>query len=304
MSRMAWINGKIVPEEEAKVSVYDSAMMFGDTCFEMTRSFRHRQFALRDHMERLVRSMEIVGMPCRMDASSFQYACLECIGANPMPSEDEHRLMVNVTRGILPIYRDVAPTGTNVIITDFPLRWTVQGMGPLFDTGVNAVTVWGRIGPEPKAKHRSRLNLLMANMEAAKWQGDNNWPLLMGKHGAAESTGSNFFIIRRGKVVTPYPTQCLNGISRQFVLKLTGGEEQTIWNGDIQAADEAFFTATPFCIMPCTSIDGQPIGDGKPGPITMGLLDQWSKHVGVDIVKQIKDWDKGAIDGPSPYKFK
>jgi branched-chain amino acid aminotransferase len=301
--RMAWINGKIVPESEAVVSVYDSAMMFGDTCFEMTRSFRHRQFALRDHMERLQRSMEIVGMPCGMDVGAFETACLEAVEANPMPPEDEHRLMVNVTRGILSIYRDVAPIGTNVIITDFPLRWTVQGMGRLFDTGVNAVTVWRRIGTEPTAKHRSRLHLLMANREASKHEGDN-WPLLMGKHGVAEGTGANFFIVKKGKVCTPYAKQCLDGISRRFVLKMAGGEEQSIWTGGVEAADEAFFTATPFCIMPCCWIDGKPIGDGKPGPVTMRLLDEWSRHVGVDIVKQIKEWDKGAIDGPSPYKFK
>jgi branched-chain amino acid aminotransferase len=73
---------------------------------------------------------------------------------------------------------------------------------------------------------------------------------------------------------------------------------------DIYFASEAFFTATPFCILPVTSLNGSPIGNGKPGPVYEELLKQWSKNVGVDIKAQIQAWDNGKKEGPSPYQFK
>lgn len=320
--RKVWFNGVIVPESEARISIYDSAFMFGDTVFEMTRSFNGVQFKLREHLERLLTSAKYVRIPMDMDVDALESACEATQEANEFEPDDEHRLMINVTRGLLGIYRDVngGHYGTNVIISDFPLRWTTAGMGKLFDTGINAVTPSQRAIPahllEPKVKNRSRLHYLMANIEVAQYKGDNNWPLLLDPDGfIAEGTGANFFIVKGSKLETPEPRNILNGISRKNILEFAGYGKSFFANPvrynirnlepyDIYNADEAFFTGTPFCMLPVTSYNGVSIGDGKVGRTYKVLLEKWNNDVGVDIREQIQAWDEGMAEGTTPYQFK
>jgi branched-chain amino acid aminotransferase len=240
-------------------------------------------------------------------------SCLDTIEANEQffNDDDEHRLMINVTRGLLGLYQgiDTENKGPNVIIADFPLRWTVQGMGKLFDSGVNAVVPSQRTIPanllEPKVKNRSRIHYLMANIEVAQYKGNNNWALLLDPDGyVAEGTGSNFFIVKDGYLMTPEPRNILRGISRQYVMSIKPSCEKNIELYDVINADEAFYTGTPFCVLPVTSINGIPIGKGKVGNITQEILRIWGQNVGVDIVKQIKKWDKNTKEtGVTPYAF-
>jgi branched-chain amino acid aminotransferase len=308
--RKIWKNGKILPESEAKVSVYDSALMFGDMVFEMTRSFKGIQFRLERHLERLMKSANYVGIPLDLSIADLQHACVKVQEANKFPKGEEHRLMINVSRGILPMYSETEGEGTNIIITDFPVRWTVAGMGQLFDSGINAVTPSQRAIPakylEPKVKCRSRLHFLKALMEVAGYEGNNNWPLLLDEDGyIAEGPGYNFFVIFGNVAITPHLRNVLSGISREFLFEIVncGMSDMNVYDV-LSDADEAFFTATPFCMIPVTSINGQKIGDGKVGSKFKKILKTWSCRVGVNIEKQIKDWDKGAKEGVSTYQFK
>ncbi len=309
--RYIWLNGKILPESEAKISVYDSALMFGDMVFEMTRSFNGVQFKLREHLERLYRSIKYVHIPLEMTIDEMEKACEEVQRANTFEPDDEHRLMINVSRGTLPMYAEAVEEepGTNVMITDFPLRWAVAGMGHLFENGINAVTPTQRAIPayllDPKVKNRSRIHYLMANIEVSQYKGDNNWPLLLDPDGhIAEGTGCNFFIILGNNVFTPIGQNVLRGISREFMREICDVKEINITQYDVYNADEAFMTATPFCMLPVTSYNGVPLKDGKVGLTYKILLSMWSKKVGVDIEAQIKSWDKGIKAGVSAYKFK
>ena len=174
-NRVVWFNGELIPESEAKISIYDSALMFGDMVFEMTRSFNKTQFKLREHLERLYSSIRYVQIPLVMTIDEMEKHIYETIEANEpfFATDDEHRLMIDVSRGLLSIYQEIVGSykGPNVIIADFPLRWTVAGMGKLFNTGINAVITSQRAIPaqllEPKVKNRSRLHYLMANIEAS-----------------------------------------------------------------------------------------------------------------------------------------
>ena len=320
--RVVWFNGELIPESEAKISIYDSALMFGDMVFEMTRSFNKVQFKLKEHLERLYASIKYVRIPIEMDMDEMEKYIYETIEANDavFAPDDEHRLMIDVSRGILSIYQGIvgAHKGPNVIIADFPLRWTVAGMGKLFDTGINAVIPSQRAIPawllEPKVKNRSRMHYLMANIEVSNYEGDNNWALLLDPDGfIAEGTGDNFFMVKNDVIITPEPRNVLRGVSREYVFGLSeqlGFQciEKNIEPYDVVNADEAFMTGTPFCILPVTSINDLQIGNGKMGTITKRLLDTWSENVGVDIVKQIKKWDesgkKSDNSAPSPYSFK
>lgn len=323
-TRVVYFNGKLVPEHEAKISVYDSALMFGDMVFEMTRSFNKKQFKLREHIERLYAGLKILRIPLQMTPEEMERACYETIEANDhlFAADDEHRLMIDVSRGLLGIYQGIEGLhkGPNVIIADFPLRWTVATMGALFEKGINAVITSQRAIPghllDPKIKNRSRIHYLMANIEVGQIEGDNNWALLLDPDGfVAEGTGDNFFIIKDGVVITPEGRNILRGISRDYVMKELCPQlgmpiiEKNFEAYDIHTADEAFMTGTPFCMLPVTSLNGNPIGKGVVGEGFNRLIGQWSANAGIDIVGQITQWDKerggtASGDAPTPYRFK
>jgi len=322
--RVVYFNGEFVPESEAKISVYDSALMFGDMVFEMTRSFARKQFKLREHLERLYAGLRVLRIPIDMTIEDMERACYETIERNDhlFGADDEHRLMIDVSRGLLGIYQRVPGlrSGPNVIIADFPLRWTVAGMGKLFDHGINATITSQRAIPgtllDPKIKNRSRIHYLMANIEASQIAGEDNWALLLDPDGfVAEGSGDNFFIVKDGTIISPEGRNILRGISRAYVMEELSRQlglpavERNIEPYDVYNADEAFMTATPFCVLPVTRLNGLPIGDGAMGPITRRLLDAWSDNVGVDIQGQIKAWNAtdevgSTGDAPTPYRFK
>jgi branched-chain amino acid aminotransferase len=298
--------------------------MFGDMVFEMTRSFNKKQFKLREHIDRLYYGLKILRIPLNMTPEEMEKACYQTIEANDhlFNDDDEHRLMIDVSRGLLGIYQGIEGLhkGPNVIIADFPLRWTVATMGSLFDVGINAVITSQRAIPgyllDPKIKNRSRIFYLMANIEASQIEGDNNWALLLDTDGyVAEGTGDNFFIIKDGVVITPEGRNILRGISRDYVMKELCPQlgmpiiEKNIEAYDVYTADEAFMTGTPFCMLPVTSLNGLAIGKGEVGEGFIKLIDQWSRNINLDIIHQIKKWDTeraetNAGDAPTPYRFK
>jgi len=320
--RVVYMNGKFVAESEAKISIFDSALMFGDMVFEMTRSFNKKQFKLREHLERLYIGIKILRIPMRMTIDELEKACYDTIERNDKVFEDhdEHRLMINVSRGPLGIYAPVfdgnlEPT---VVIADFPLKWTVAAMAPLFEKGINAVIPSQRAIPaylmDPKIKNRSRLFYQMANIEVSQIKGENNWALLLDPDGyITEGTGDNFFIVKNGEILTPEGRHILRGITRDYIFTLAKElkipcRECNIEPYDVYTADEAFMTGTPFCILPTVSLQGIKIGDGKMGNITTTLLKEWSNSVGLDIQNQIQEYGKEVADAnsdaPSPYQFK
>ena len=322
--RSVYFNGELIPETEAKVSIYDSALMFGDMVFEMTRSFDKKQFKLRDHIDRLYSGLKILQIPISMTEQEMEAACYQTIEANDhlFEADDEHRLMIDVSRGLLGIYQGIEGLhkGPNVIIADFPLRWTVAGMGELFDSGINAVITSQRAIPasllDPKIKNRSRVHYLMANIEASQIEGNNNWALLLDPDGfIAEGTGDNFFIIKDNVIITPEGRNILRGVSRAYIIEELAGQlglevqERNIDPYDVHTADEAFMTGTPFCMLPVTALNGLPIGAGEVGPVFEKIIGRWSSNVGIDIVKQIQGWNasqelSATGSGPTPYRFK
>ena len=320
--RKVYMNGNFVDEKDAKISIFDSALMFGDMVFEMTRSFNKSQFKLREHLERLLLGVNILRIPLNMSVEDLEEACLLTIEKNEPVFEDhdEHRLMINISRGPLGIYAPVFDNQleSTVVIADFPLKWTVASMSHLYDEGIDAVIPSQRAIPanlmDPKIKNRSRLFYQMANIEVSMMKGDNNWALLLDPDGfITEGTGDNFFIIKDKKIITPEGRNILRGISRDYIFELSAQlgidcEERNIEPYDVYNADEAFMTGTPFCLLPTVSLNGIKIGNGKMGEVTKNLLRKWSDNVGLDIESQIRAFGKEVeelnLKAPSPYQFK
>ena len=318
--RKVYINGEFVAERDAKVSIFDSALMFGDMVFEMTRSFNGKQFRLRDHLERLYRGIKQLRIPVKETIDEMEALVYKTIEVNQpafLPS-DEHRLMINVSRGPLDMYKmvfdgKIEPT---VVIADFPVKWTVASLAHFYDDGVHAVTPNQRAIPswllEPKIKNRSRMHYMMANLEVSLVDDPNAWALLLDPDGfVTEGTGSNFFIVEDGKLITPEGRNVLRGIRRRYVMELASKkgitvEEKNIELYDVIHADEAFFTSTAISILPCVKINGLAIGEGRMGDMTKLLLDEWGREVGVDIIRQTRDFAAECSElatGTNIYRF-
>jgi len=309
--RIVWWNGKFIPESEARISIYDSALMFGDMAFEMMRTFNKQTFKLEEHIMRLYRSLKVleIDIPYSFDDLMYVHDNLILHNRYCWKEDDEVRTLINVSRGILPIYQDMLQDEgkPNVIVACFPLREIVKGMSKYYKTGIRAIVPSQRAIPEnlldPKLKTRSRQHYMMANLEV-KRQDPEAWALLLDPDGfVSEGTGSNFFIVSNNnfELYTPKGKNCLRGISREFVMKLAkklGMEvfEKDITLYDVYQAREAFFTCTPYSIIPCTSINGKLIGEGKIGKRTKYLINKWSEEVKVDYVAQMENWDAQLVE--------
>lgn len=319
--RLVYLNGEFVPETEAKISIYDSALMFGDMVFEMTRSFNQKQFMLRQHLERLYRGIKQLCIPLKISIDEMEQLAYQTMEANEpaFDPHDEHRLMINVSRGPLGMYKmvfggNIEPT---IVIADFPVKWTVASLAHFYDDGVHAVTPSQRAIPSPlleqKIKNRSRINFMFANLQVAQVKDPNAMALLLDPDGfIAEATGANFFIAVDGKLLTPEGRNILRGTRRAYILDLAArlgieAYEKNIDLYDAIHADEAFLTSTAFSMLPCTKINNLPIGAGTVGPMFKRLIDAWSEEVGVDIIAQTKAFaaeaDAALATGTSTYQF-
>jgi branched-chain amino acid aminotransferase len=301
-TRKVYHNGQYVSEQEARISIFDSALMFGDMVFDMTRTYRQQPFRLRHHLERIYAGLHYYEIDCRMTIDEMEDATLRTLALNRDALEGaEAQIMHNVSRGPLGIYKSVfdgnlQPT---VTINCWPYWWHLAPYGPMYRNGVHAVIPGQHSVPahliDPKVKNRSRVYYQLANMQAQKAD-PKAWALLTDDQGfITEGTGFNFFIVRNGRVTTPPGRNILLGVSRGAVMELleemsTSASELDFGLYEVVNADEAFFTATSFAIMPVTRLNGRPVGDGRPGPLTNRLIEAWSNMVNVDIVAQADEY--------------
>lgn len=311
--RTVYLNGQFVPEADAKISIWDEGSMYGSTVFEMLRSYNQQHFKLDAHIDRLYWGLKALRIPEPMSKKELMDLCDDVTLRNcpAFQPDDEFRLMINVSRGPLGIYQKAYPqSGPTLCISCFPLRWTVAGMGALYDSGINGVVVNQRHTLTlPNVKHRSRLEFVIANQQAAQVAGSRNWAILLDEEGyVAEGTGANVFMVLNNALYTPDPNHCLKGISRDYVLDLAQSMDLYADVGrynyyELIHSDEIFVTGTPFGALPVTSIDGISIGDGMPGPLYQRILDAWNSEVRVNHREQIQAWDAVMTSpaGSSPY---
>lgn len=298
--RRLYLRGKIIEASQAKLPVVDSGFMFGDSVTESTRTFSLKPFKLDEHLERLYQSLKATRIDPGMPLSKMKELTLQVLETNfPIfEPNDDAWILHNVSRGIFPEFRvefEDYPDAT-VHIDCYPIDFA--GFAKYYEAGVHAVVPSTRQLPpqciDPKIKHRSRLHFRLAENEA-KLVDPEAFPLLLDLAGnVTEGLGANFFVVKGGILYTPPARDVLAGVSRATVLELAdkldiSSREEEIQLYDVYSADEAFFTSTPYCLLPATRINGLPIGTGKPGPIVQKLLHTWSEMSGVDVVAQALD---------------
>ena len=310
MPRVVYLNGDYVPETEARISIFDCALMYGDMVFEMTRAFNQRPFRLEHHLDRLYGSLRYAGIDCGMDQAQMLAATHETIERNlPAVGDLDFQIMHNVTRGGMDLYAELVKEGTSSVVTInvFPLVRHIGRSAAVYDNGAHFVTPRQQSVParfiDPKAKNRSRIFYKLAELEAERME-PGAMALLTDERGfVTEGTGNNFFMARGGEIFTPKPHDILRGVSRQYCIELAREagiplHEADIEPYDVREADEAWYASTTICMLPITRFNFGPVGDGKPGPIYRRLLAAWSQNVGVDIEAQAKAY--GAMTGWRP----
>ena len=292
---VVFLNGKLIPESQASISIRDRGYLHGDAVFDATRTFNGAPFKLGEHVKRLYNSLRYVRIDPGIDPDEMEHWSREVVSHNYplLPAGQDMWVMQRISRGVDPTEPGVERHAT-VLIETHAIPFAKRA--PLYRDGIRAITPSvPRVPPRflsPRAKTHNYLNLIMGDLEA---QGTDpgSWAVLLDENGNfTEGLGSNIFLVKDGTVNTPKGQFVLEGISRGIAMDLATGlnfpvEERDLDLYDAYTADEAFFTSTSLCICPVASINGSVIGDGKvPGPITERLMAAYSDLASMDFVEQ------------------
>jgi len=283
MSRTVYVNGEFLPEENAKISVFDRGFLFADGVYEVSSVLHGKLIDNEGHMKRLRRSLSELNMDSPASDSDIENIQKELISRNDI---DEGLVYLQVTRGAAD--RDFAyPSETKPSLVLFTQAKNALD-NPQAKRGISIVTTedirWGR----RDIKTVGLLASCMAKMIAKQAGADDAWLVEDGK--ITEGSSNNAYIVTRdGTIVTRHlGTEILSGITRRAVLKLAEQqtiriEERAFTPEEASKAVEAFVTSATTFVMPVVSIDGKPVGDGKPGPITNQLRELYIRTALEDI---------------------
>lgn len=274
-----WLDGDLVEEEEAKISVFDHGLLYGDGIFEGIRFYNGRVFRLEEHIRRLFDSGKAILMKMPWTQEEVcRYTC-ETVAANGL-RDGYIRLVVTRGAGELGLNPYLCPKPSMFIIAStiklYPEEYYRDGLKIL-------TCATRRPAPAalmPQVKSLNYLNNIMAKVEAI--QGGALEAVMLNEQGnVAECTGDNLFLVKYGKLLTPLISDgALDGITRAVILEIAakmGMEvlERSLTRYDIFIADECFLTGTAAEVIPVVSLDCRVIGDGKPGSVTKRFLEEF-----------------------------
>lgn len=289
--RVAFLDGEIVPESEAKVSISDFGVRRGDAAFDSWRTFRGRHFKLTDHLDRLYRSARYCRIVPRLSREEIEKAAEAVLEQNrDMLGPDDDLLFVAwISAG-----PDVVAAKGTTLIACKPVPFA--GFAHYYTTGTRLITPPTRRIPhqaiEPQAKTTTYLNHHIALREAKAFDKDCWGALILDVNGyITETDRSNFLFFSEGKLQVPNRRGYLPGVTMKLVIEACekmGIEavEADYVPFDVHNAEEAFLTVSSFSILPVVALNALPVGTGKPGPLFHRLVKAVSDYVGVDIIQQ------------------
>lgn len=280
--QLIYIDGKLYPREEARVSVYDHGYLYGDGVFEGIRTYNGKVFKLREHLVRLYESAKSILLTIPYSLEEMEGAVLDTVRKNKLK---EAYIRIVVSRGVGDLGLDPrkCPSPTVVIIVDkisiFPQE--------LYEKGLRVITVATRRNIpdalDPKIKSLNYLNNILVKIEAN--QAGVLEAIMFNRSGyITEGSGDNIFIVRRGRIVTPPPyVGALEGITRELVMALAREKgypvvEQPFTRHDLYVADECFLTGTAAEVIPVIDVDGRQVGDGVPGKVTREIMETFHAY--------------------------
>jgi len=279
MSFKVYINGTLYEKDDAKVSVYDHGLLYGDGVFEGMRSYGGKVFRLKQHLERLWNSARAIRLEIPMTLESLADAVNQTLATNKI--EDGYvRLIVTRGAGTLGLDPNKTSNPQVIIITDHITLYPDE----YYENGLEIITVSTiRNHPaalSPRIKSLNYLNNILAKMEGLQ-AGCVEALMLNHKGEVAECTGDNLFLVRNDQLYTPpIDAGILEGITRDVVMELARADgrhvqEIPLSRHDIFIADECFLTGSAAEVVPVVKVDSRKIGDGNPGQVTRELMKQF-----------------------------
>jgi branched-chain amino acid aminotransferase len=281
MALKVFISGKLYDKDDAKISVYDHGLLYGDGVFEGLRSYSGRVFRLEEHLDRLWKSARAIMLEIPMTRAAMADAVNETLKVNGL--RDAYiRLVITRGAGALGLDPNKTSDPQVIIITDkislYPEELYRQGLDI-----VTASTIRNHPAAlSPRIKSLNYLNNILAKIEGLQ-AGCIEALMLNHKGEIAECTGDNIFLVRSGVVLTPpIDAGILEGVTRSAVMEIaeqSGREvrEIPLTRHDVYIADEVFLTGTAAEVIPVVKIDGRRIGSGEPGPVTRDLIERFHK---------------------------
>lgn len=277
-----WINGQLFDKADAKISVYDHGLLYGDGVFEGIRIYSGKVFRHRQHIDRLYDSARSIALEIPMSRDDLLKAVEDTVKAN---DKYDGYIRLLVTRGVGNLGLDPRKCVPNIVIIVDDISLYPQ---ELYDNGLEIVTAATiRNHPaatNPRIKSMNYLNNILAKIEGIR-AGCMEALMLNHKGEIAECTGDNIFIVKNGVLRTPpIDAGILEGVTRNCVLELARAagmrvEEVNMTRHDVFVADELFLTGTAAEIIAVVKCDGRPIGTGKPGPVTKQLRERFQQLV-------------------------
>jgi len=276
-----FLDGEYVDREQAKVSVFDHGLLYGDGVFEGIRAYNGKIFKLEEHIDRLFDSARAILLKIPMSAQQLCDACVRCCALNNV-RDGYIRLVVTRGVGSLGLNPESCPRPTVFIIAD-----AIQLYSPeVYERGMRLVTAsTRRVAPaafSPAVKSLNYLNNILAKIEG-RLAGAQEVLMLNEQGYVAECSGDNIFVIKNNTICTPpIYAGALGGITRRVAIELLtqAGHrvvESQLTRYDIYVADECFLTGTGAEIVPVIELDGRLIGEGRPGTITTSLISEYRK---------------------------
>lgn len=274
-----YINGKLYDKDQAKVSVYDHGLLYGDGVFEGLRSYGGRVFRLEQHLDRLWKSARAIWLEIPLTREAMAAAVNDTLKLNKI---DDGYIRLVVTRGAGSLGLDPNRTSDPqvIIITDYISLYPPE----LYERGLEIVTASTiRNHPaalSPRIKSLNYLNNILAKIEGLQ-AGCIEALMLNTKGEVAECTGDNIFLVKRGALYTPpLDAGILEGVTRDAVIELAAAQgikvhETPLTRHDVYVADECFLTGTAAEVIPVVKVDGRAIGTGAPGPVTRDLRERF-----------------------------
>jgi branched-chain amino acid aminotransferase len=294
--RVAWFNGKIVRESEVVIPFRDQGFLKGDAVFDMTRSFNGKAFRLKEHVDRLYRSLKYLDIDPGIPPAEMAAVSEDVLARNRhlLGPDEDYWIGQRVSRGVAKAPGDNWDHyGPNVIVECLPLP--LRERAKHFRDGIEVITPSLRRTPpdslSPRAKMHQYLNLILADREV-KAQNQSAWAVLLDVNGnLSEGQGSNIFLVRDGGLLTPRERFVLPGVTRQAVIDLAAElgipcDEADLDLYDAYTAEECFLTSTSLCICGVASLNGRKFAAGAPGPVTGRLTEAFKGLVGCDFVAQ------------------
>jgi branched-subunit amino acid aminotransferase/4-amino-4-deoxychorismate lyase len=296
---LAYLNGRWLPLSQAAVGVFDIGFLQGVTVPEQLRTFGGKLFRLEQHLDRLARSLAIVGIDSGLSRQSLTEIAETLTQQNHklLDPADDLGLTIFVTPGISPIFSESAGhQGATVCIHTQPLPF--RSFAAKYDTGDALVVTEVQQVPitcwPPELKCRSRMHYFLADRRASELEPGAR-ALLLDEHGfVTEASTANVLIYQAASgLVSPPKEHILPGVTVAVIEELAGKLGIPFGHGeltvaDVAAADEVLLCSTSPCVWSVTRLNGRPIGSGQPGPIAAQLRTAWSQMVGFDIAEQAR----------------